>query len=108
MGEGRTTYCISLAQFYSCQTIVRQPAHAVALLTGRERAAQVKGGLECEGVRRAAASGGVWKSLVAIGKAEGFGGYWRGNFPQVRILPSGLRVHRLSVRAHLPAIRRIL
>lgn len=56
-----------------------------AFLTSGECGAQVKGGLECEGVRRAAASGGVWKSLVAIGKAEGLGGYWRGNFPQVQI-----------------------
>jgi hypothetical protein len=45
----------------------------------------VKGGLEREGVRAAAASGGVWKSLVAIGKAEGLRGYWRGNAPQVCI-----------------------
>ena len=44
----------------------------------------MKGGLECEGVRAAAASGGVWNSLKAIGAAEGIRGYWRGNLPQVR------------------------
>ena len=43
----------------------------------------MKGGLECEGVRAAAASGGVWNSLKAIGTAEGIRGYWRGNLPQV-------------------------
>ena len=45
---------------------------------------QVKGGLEREGVRAAAATGGVWRSLVAIGREEGLRGYWRGNVPQAR------------------------
>ena len=34
-------------------------------------------------MRAAAATGGVWRSLVAIGKEEGLRGYWRGNVPQV-------------------------
>lgn len=39
-------------------------------------------------MRAAAASGGVWNSLKAIGAAEGIRGYWRGNLPQVRSLRS--------------------
>jgi len=41
--------------------------------------------MEREGVRAAAATGGVWRSLVAIGKEEGLRGYWRGNVPQVGV-----------------------
>lgn len=44
---------------------------------------QVKGGLEHGAVGAAAASGNLVKAFLAIGKAEGLLGYWKGNLPQV-------------------------
>jgi solute carrier family 25 (mitochondrial phosphate transporter), member 23/24/25/41 len=49
---------------------------------------QVKGGLEKGVIGKAAASGSLIQSLLAVGRQEGIAGYWRGNLPQVlRVVP---------------------
>ena len=45
---------------------------------------QTRGGLQAGALKEAARGGGVVGALVAIGKEEGFMGYWKGNVPQVR------------------------
>ena len=45
---------------------------------------QVKGGYSGAQVAAASKSGNVLKALAAIGREEGFMGYWKGNIPQVR------------------------
>lgn len=44
---------------------------------------QTGGGLQ-SGTLRAAARQGVWPALMAIGREEGWRGYWKGNMPQAR------------------------
>lgn len=45
---------------------------------------QTRGGLQAGALKEAARGGGVIGALAAIGKEEGFLGYWKGNIPQVR------------------------
>ena len=45
---------------------------------------QTRGGLQAGALKEAARGGGVIGALAAIGKEEGFLGYWKGNVPQVR------------------------
>jgi len=44
---------------------------------------QTRGGLQAGALKEAARGGGVIGALTAIGKEEGFLGYWKGNVPQV-------------------------
>lgn len=49
---------------------------------------QVRGGLQKGAIAEAAQSGSLLKSLIAVGKQEGIGGFWKGNLPQVlRVVP---------------------
>ena len=51
-------------------------------------ARQTSGGLATGSVKAAAKGGGLVESFLAIGRQEGFMGYWRGNVPQVwRLAP---------------------
>ena len=44
---------------------------------------QTRGGMQAGALKEAARGGGVIGALTAIGKEEGFLGYWKGNVPQV-------------------------
>ncbi|CAK0785533.1 hypothetical protein CVIRNUC_008743 [Coccomyxa viridis] len=49
---------------------------------------QTRGGLQAGALKEAARGGGVVGALVAIGKEEGFMGYWKGNVPQIlKVVP---------------------
>eukprot|EP00210_Caulerpa_lentillifera_P008860 g8453.t1 len=49
---------------------------------------QVKGGFQTGAVKDAALKGGIFRSLIAISRTEGIGGFWKGNLPQIlRIVP---------------------
>lgn len=61
--------------------------------------AQVKGGLQDGAVKAAARSGGILSALVAIGKEEGVGGFWKGNLPQVIAKDTALT--RVSIQSSL-------
>lgn len=53
---------------------------------------------------KAAAQSGLLGALVAIGKSEGIGGYWRGNIPQAR-LACGTQRHTRDSRARPPRVQ---
>ncbi len=63
---------------YSAGKTLTAPLDRVKLLL------QTRGGLQAGALKEAARGGGVIGALAAIGKEEGFLGYWKGNVPQVR------------------------
>ena len=54
---------------------------------------QTRGGLQAGALKEAARGGGVVGALVAIGKEEGFMGYWKGNVPQVHSQHGAQAIH---------------
>ena len=46
---------------------------------------QTRGGLQAGALKEASRGGGLVGALTAIGREEGFFGYWKGNVPQVRL-----------------------
>ncbi|KAK9815602.1 hypothetical protein WJX72_006584 [[Myrmecia] bisecta] len=49
---------------------------------------QTSGGLQTGALQKAAKGGNLVQAFLAIGKAEGLAGYWKGNIPQIlRVIP---------------------
>jgi len=53
---------------------------------------QTRGGLQAGALKDAARGGGLVDALKAIGREEGFFGYWKGNVPQVSLPALHLRL----------------
>ncbi len=62
---------------------------------------QTRGGLQAGALKDAARGGGVISALTAIGKEEGFFGYWKGNVPQVHLLTCTPACNRDSLAHHV-------